>query len=83
MASGKQQAANQRTLSRSLAKRARMQPTHVYEIRPQTHRGVDLISDVLPWRVCMPIRVDQHALVKPSIAAGHMMPDSRFDEART
>ncbi len=27
-----------------------MQPTHVYEIRPRKrHRGVDLISDVLPY----------------------------------
>ncbi len=27
-----------------------MQPTHVYEIRPgKDHRGVDLISDVLPF----------------------------------
>jgi hypothetical protein len=28
-----------------------MQPTHVYEIRPcKDHRGVDLISDALPFR---------------------------------
>jgi hypothetical protein len=27
-----------------------MQPTHVYEVRPRKdHRGVDLISDVLPF----------------------------------
>ena len=28
-----------------------MQPTHVYEVRPRKdHRGVDLISDALPFR---------------------------------
>jgi hypothetical protein len=27
-----------------------MQPTHVYEVRPRKdHRGVDLISDALPF----------------------------------
>ncbi len=27
-----------------------MQPTHVYEVRPrEDHRGVDLISDALPF----------------------------------
>ena len=27
-----------------------MQPTHIYEVRPhRDHRGVDLISDVLPF----------------------------------
>ena len=27
-----------------------MQPTHAYEVRPRKdHRGVDLISDVLPY----------------------------------
>ena len=28
-----------------------MQPTHAYEVRPRKdHRGVDLISDALPFR---------------------------------
>jgi hypothetical protein len=28
-----------------------MQPTHVHEVRPRKdHRGVDLISDALPFR---------------------------------
>jgi hypothetical protein len=34
----------------SLVPNHAMQPTHVYEVRPRKdHRGVDLISDALPF----------------------------------
>jgi hypothetical protein len=50
---------------------------HVYEVRPRKDkRGVDLISDALPFgRLCMAERMQSATqLVTRNIAADHMMP---------
>jgi hypothetical protein len=53
-----------------------MQPTHVYEIRPRKdHRGVNLISDALPFdRLWYDERVQSITQsATQSFSAGHMM----------
>jgi hypothetical protein len=41
-------------------------PMHIYEVRPsKDHRGVDLISDVLPF--------GRHALIRVFDAAGNVI----------
>jgi len=49
-------------------------PMHIYEVRPRKdHRGVDLISDVLPFgRLCIDT---------PDNAIGYAMHSSRLDDA--
>jgi hypothetical protein len=50
--------------------------THVYEIRPRADkRGIDLISDVLPYSHCGMPGQTQSAMPSalPSLTAGHMM----------
>jgi len=50
---------------------------HAYEIRPhKDHRGVDLISDALPFGACGTVTQTQSATQSdtPSIAAVHIAP---------
>ena len=57
-----------------------MQSTmHVYEVRPRKdHRGVDLISDVLPFRLRLDIVFDTVRIrVAPAIAIATWSPFAR------
>jgi hypothetical protein len=57
-----------------LAVRRKMQSTHLYEVRPRKdHRGVDLISEVLPFGKLWYDKSD-HAI-------GYAMHDSRSHDA--
>jgi hypothetical protein len=50
---------------------------HVYEVRPRKdHRGVDLISDVLPYGALWYAEPNavSHAISYAKFAAVHMMP---------
>ena len=52
-----------------------MSPTHVYEVRPRKdHRGVDLISDVLPFGAGLWYDMPDHAI-------GYAMHFSRSHDA--